>query len=71
MKKKSNNRILQELKERRYADAELGGTNTSCDKDTIYKLFLKHRKIAQDLQYKYITRKKDRRIQCKSLTRSA
>ena len=69
--RKKNNKILQELEERRCADAELGGTNTSISKDQMCRLFLHHRKIAKDLQYKYIARKKDRRVECKSSTHSA
>lgn len=45
--------ISEELEARRYADAELAGTNSCVDDKRLAKLFLKHRMIAQELQYKY------------------
>jgi len=49
--------LKEELKERRDADAELGGTNSCVDDGRLAKLFLKHRKIAQDLQRKWVAEK--------------
>ena len=45
--------LLKELDERRYAHAELAGTNTAVDNPRLVALFRKHRKIAQDLQHKW------------------
>lgn len=43
-----------ELEERRYADAELGGTNTAVDSQSILASFVKHRAIARKLQERWI-----------------
>jgi hypothetical protein len=51
----SSDAIFAELKERRYADAELAGVNTCVDESRLSTLLLKHRSIAADLQRKYCT----------------
>jgi hypothetical protein len=51
-------KIMKELDERRNADAELAGTSSCHDDFVLVKLFLKHRKIAQDLQNKWMKKEK-------------
>ena len=46
--------IIKELEDRRNADAELAGTNSCVDNPQLATLFLKHRRVAQELQNKYI-----------------
>ena len=50
-------RCEAELIERRYADAELAGTNSCIDDYRLALLFLKHRNIAKDLQRRWVERK--------------
>lgn len=44
---------IKELEERRYAAAELAGTNSCVDDERLARLFLKHREIAANLQHKW------------------
>lgn len=46
--------IIQELHERRHADAELAGTNSCVDDERRALLFLKHRDLARKLQERWI-----------------
>lgn len=48
--------IQAELQERRDADAELGGTNSSIDDKRRAELFIQARHVAQQLQEKWIAR---------------
>lgn len=47
------NNIIKELSERRFADAELAGTNSCIDDRRRALLFLKHRHVARKLQEKW------------------
>ncbi|MCP3685364.1 MAG: hypothetical protein GY861_22160 [bacterium] len=46
--------FTKKLAERRFADAELAGTNSCVDDERRALLFLKHRKVASDLQRKWV-----------------
>jgi hypothetical protein len=46
--------LLQEVEERRHADAEFAGTNSCVDDERRALLYLKHRNIARQLQEKWI-----------------